>query len=189
MGTSEGQEARPRPPSAGRRLIRSRSYGKSLTGLPALTIEFNLSSELNDADHFQFQRFKEVSTMIRTCMTRVCFVACALMVAGCDSTNKAAKKVEEGAKSVAAEVKVLAKEAAEEAKVAVIKPVEEALPKIEEKIKGLSGETAAKAKEKFVESKKLLEEFKSAAPGQWQSLKDGLIKSFEELKKLTGLEK
>jgi hypothetical protein len=114
---------------------------------------------------------------------------CALLVAGCDSANNAAKKVEAGAKKVAGEVKVLAKEAAEEVKIAVIKPVEEALPKIEEKIKGLSGEAATKAKEKFEECKKLLEDFKSAAPGKWQSLKDGLIKSFDELKTLVGFEK
>ena len=127
--------------------------------------------------------------MMRIWMTCAGFVACALLVAGCDSANKGAKKVEDGAKKAVAGVEELAKEGAEAAKVAVIKPVEEALPKIEEKIKGLSGETAAKAKEKFVESKKLLEEFKSAAPGRWQSLKDGLTKSFDELKKHVGFER
>jgi hypothetical protein len=162
---------------------------EQLTGLPALTIGFKPIGKLDHEDHCPFQHSEEVSTMTRTLRTCAGFVVCALLLSGCDSTNNAAKRVEEGAKKVAAEVKVLAKEAAEEAKVAVIKPVEEALPKIEEKIKGLSGEAAAKAKEKFEECKKLLEDFKSAAPGKWQSLKAGLIKSFDELKSLAGLEK
>jgi DNA anti-recombination protein RmuC len=167
--------------------------------------------------------------MMRTWMASVGLVVCGLLVAGCDSTNSAAKKVEEGAKKAASEAtegakkaageakevakqaageakevakqaageakevakaaKEKAKEAADAAKLAVLKPVEEALPKIEEKIKGLSGESATKAKEKFEEFKKLLEQFKSAAPEKWESLKAGLMKSFDELKKLVGIDK
>ena len=81
------------------------------------------------------------------------------------------------------------KEAADKARLAVIKPMEEELPKIEEKIKGLSGESATEAKEKLAAFKKSLEQFKSAAPDKWESLKDGLLKQFEELKKLVGLAK
>jgi hypothetical protein len=142
--------------------------------------------------------------MMRAWMASVGFVACALLVAGCDN---AAKKAEEEAKKVTSEAKELAKKAASEvkevtreakegakgaadaAKLEVLKPVEEALPKIEEKIKGLSGESATKAQEKLGEFKKLLEQCKSAAPEKWQSLKDELMKSFEELKKLAGMEK
>jgi DNA anti-recombination protein RmuC len=138
--------------------------------------------------------------MMRIRCVSVGFVAGALFVTSCDSSNSAAKKAEEGAKKAASEAKELAKKAASEvkegakeaadaAKLAVLKPVEEALPKIEEKIKGLSGESATKAQEKFDEFKKLLGEFKSAAPEKWQSLKDGLMKSFEELTKLVGIEK
>jgi hypothetical protein len=143
---------------------------------------------------------EEVSTMMRAWVAGVGFVACALLVAGCDG---AAKKAEEGVKGAAGEVREVAKKAAGEvrevakgtketadaAKLAVLKPVEEALPKIEEKIKGLSGESATKAREKLEEFKKLLEQFKSAAPEKWQSLKDGLMKSFDELKKLAGMER
>jgi hypothetical protein len=35
----------------------------------------------------------------------------------------------------------------------------------------------------------LLEKFKSAAPDKWESLKEGLVKAFDELKKLVGLDK
>jgi hypothetical protein len=76
-----------------------------------------------------------------------------------------------------------AKEAVDAAKLAVLKESEDVLPKIEEKIKGLTGETATKAKEKLEEFKKLLEEFKSAAPGKWESLKEELMNKFAELKK------
>ena len=153
--------------------------------------------------------------MMRTWVVSVGFVAAALLVAGCDSG--AGKKTEQGVKKVAGEVKdvgtkvagevkdvakkaageaeELAKEAkegaekmADAAKLAVLKPVEDALPKIEEKIKGLKGESATKAKENLEEFKKHLEQFKSAAPEKWQSLKDGLMKSFSDLKKHTGTE-
>jgi hypothetical protein len=46
-----------------------------------------------------------------------------------------------------------------------------------EKIKGLSRDSATKAKAKFAQ-------FKSAAPGKWKSLTDDLAKEFDELKEL-----
>src|SRR6516165_6422649 len=134
--------------------------------------------------------------MVRTWMLGVGFVALGLLAAGCDSAKNAATRVEERAKKEASQAEDLArrakedvKEAADKARLAVIKPVEEELPKIEEKIKALSGESATQAKEKFEEFKKHLDQFKSAAPDKWESLKDGLIKEFDELKKLVGLAK
>ena len=134
--------------------------------------------------------------MVRTWKLSVGFVVLAVLAAGCDTAKNAATRVEEGAKKEASQATDLAKrakedvkEAADKARLAVIKPVEEELPKIEEKIKGLSGETATKAKEKFEQFKKLLQEFKSATPDKWEALKDGLMKEFDELKKLVGLAK
>jgi hypothetical protein len=124
-------------------------------------------------------------SMIRTWIVSVGFVALGLLATGCGSEG--AKKLASEAKDVAKIAKQDVKEVVDEAKLAVIKPIEEALPKIEEKIKGLSGESATKAKEKFEEFKKSLEQFKTAAPGKWESLKEGLVKEFEELKKLVGL--
>ena len=112
-------------------------------------------------------------------------VVCTLL-AGCDKANTAAKRAEEEAKKAGAEAKELAKESEEKAKVAVVRPIEEALPKIEDKIKGLSGEAATKAKEKLADLKRLLEEVKTSAPAQWNSLKERLERSFEELKKAVG---
>jgi hypothetical protein len=135
--------------------------------------------------------------MVRTCVLSVgFFVVLGLLAAGCDTAKNAATRVEAGAKKEAGQATDLAKrakedvkEAADKARLAVLKPVEEELPKIEEKIKGLSGESATQAKEKFEAFKKSLEQFKSAAPDKWESLKDGLMKEFEELKILVGLGK
>jgi hypothetical protein len=128
-------------------------------------------------------------------MAGVGLVVCGLLVAGCEVASSAGKKVEEGAKKAASQAKEAAKEAKESAKeaadaarVAFLKPVQDALPKIEEKIKGLSGETATKAKEKLADFTRLLEQFKSAAPDKWEALKDGLMKAFNELKKLVGMD-
>jgi hypothetical protein len=129
-------------------------------------------------------------------MLSVGFVVLGLLAAGCDTARNAATRAEEGAKKEADKAKELAqkaeegaKEAADKARLAVIKPIEEELPRIEEKIKGLSGDSATKAKEKFEEFKERLGQFKSAAPDKWESLKDGLMKDFEDLKKLVGLAK
>jgi hypothetical protein len=141
------------------------------------------------------QSLVEGRRMMRKWMAAVGLVVCGLLVAGCEVASSAGKKAEEGAKKAAGQAKEAAKEAKESAKeavdaarVAVLKPIQEVLPKIEEKIKGLSGETATKAKEKLADFTKLLEQFKSAAPDKWESLKDGLIKAFNELKKLVGMD-
>src|SRR6516162_8122806 len=130
---------------------------------------------------------QEGRSMVRTWVLSVGFVVLGLLAAGCDSAKNAATRVEEGAKKEASRATDLAKrakddvkEAADKARLAVIKPVEEELPKIEEKIKDLSGESTTKAKAKFEGFKKRLEEFKSAPPDQWESLKDELMKEFEE---------
>ena len=123
--------------------------------------------------------------MSRTVMMSVGFVAFGLLATGCNT--EAAKKVGSQAKDVAKDLKEDVKGLADKGKLALIKPVEDALPKIEEKIKGLSGDSATKAKEKFEELKKSLEECKTAAPEKWESLKESMTKQFDDLKKMVGL--
>jgi hypothetical protein len=118
--------------------------------------------------------------MTRTLMAGVSLVICAFLAAGCDK-----QKAEQAMKNAASQAKELTKETREVA----LKPIEEALPKIEEKIKSLSGEGKIKAEEAFGEVKKLLEQCKAAAPEKWQELKDKLVRSFDDLKKLVGLER
>jgi hypothetical protein len=134
--------------------------------------------------------------MLRVFVPCCWLVAFALLTTGCeqaktkasqagDVAKKAAADATEAAKAAAAS----AKEAAESAKNAILKGIEDGLPKVEEKIKGLSGDAATKAKEKFEAFKKLLGEFKSAAPDKWEALKSNLVKEFDDLKKLVGMEK
>src|SRR5262245_32039840 len=98
-------------------------------------------------------------------------VSCAL-ASGCDSA--ATKKVEEKSKAGVEAVKSATKEgvkevkeaaasAADMARDAVVKPIQELLPKIEDKIKGMSGDAKTKAAEKLEEVKKLLEEIGRAS--------------------------
>ena len=101
-----------------------------------------------------------------------------------EKASEAGKEMKEKATEAGKEVKEAAAKAGEAAKAAFIKPIQDALPKIEEKMKGLSGDSLAKAKVKFDEIKKLLADFDKAGPDKWESLKEGVTKAFEELKKL-----
>jgi hypothetical protein len=92
-------------------------------------------------------------------------VVVALLTAGCEQAKTKASQAGEVAKKAAATATAAAesaatsaKEAAESAKTAIFKGIEDGLAKIEEKIKGLSGDAASKAKEKFEAFKKLLED-------------------------------
>jgi hypothetical protein len=126
------------------------------------------------------------------------FLVSFALALGCDST--AAKKVEEKSKAGVEAVKSAAKEgvkevkeaaagAADMARDAVVKPIQELLPKIEDKIKGMSGDAKAKATEKLEEVNKLLQEVKAAAPDKWESLKSKLATALDELKKMVGMDK
>jgi hypothetical protein len=75
-------------------------------------------------------------------MLSVGFVILGLLAAGCDTAKNSGTKIEEGAKKGASQAKDLAKhgeedvkDVANKARLAVVKSVEEELPKIEEKIK------------------------------------------------------
>jgi hypothetical protein len=124
--------------------------------------------------------------MMRMGMTGVALAVCGLLLTGCDNAREENRKRMAQLKQVATQIEV---STADEAKLAFLNPIHEALPNIEEKIMGLNGESATKAKEKLEGFKKLLEEFKSTAPGKWEAQKDGLMKSFDELKKLVGIDK
>ena len=134
--------------------------------------------------------------MLRTLASSGGLVALALLITGCDAAKQKASQAASAAKTAASEAKEAAgkaaesaKEAIETAKAAVSKKIEEGLPKIEEKINGLSGDAKSKAQEKFEELKKSLAEFKSTAPDKWESLKAKAMEQYEELKKMLGMDK
>jgi hypothetical protein len=106
-----------------------------------------------------------------------------------EAAKEGAKEVKDVATEGAKEVKEVAGAAADKAKELVVKPIQEMLPKIEDKISGLSGDAKVKAKEKLEDLKKLLEEVKAGTPEKWEALKTKITDAFNELKKLVGLDK
>jgi len=85
------------------------------------------------------------------------------------------------------EAEKVAKEKATKEKAAVVTPITEALPKIEEKIKTLTGIAATNAKEKFDAVRKLVDEYNAAPAEKTKDLGEKLKTAFEELKKLVGV--
>lgn len=106
-----------------------------------------------------------------------------------EATKEGVSRVKEATKEGVEEVKKAAEVVEEKARVAVIQPIQDYLPKLQEKISGLSGDAKTKAAEKLEQLKKLLEEAKTAAPEKWESLKASLAETFAELKKMVGLDK
>lgn len=116
-----------------------------------------------------------------------CALVAVLFAMGCagdTSKNPKLGDLTEKAKQTADAAK---EEASKKAKELVVKPIEELLPQIKEKIGKLDGDALTKGKEKLADFLKLLEGFKTAAPDKWESLKDELLKKFEELKKMAGM--
>jgi vacuolar-type H+-ATPase subunit H len=102
-----------------------------------------------------------------------------------DAGKDAKKTVEEAGKDAKKSVQDAGKEAADKAKELVLKPINDALPKIEEKLKGLKGEALTNGDAKLAALKKMIDEYK-ASDGTGD-LKEKLVKAFEELKKLAGV--
>ena len=140
--------------------------------------------------------------MVRKLVVALGVLACGVLAIGCDSTSSAAKKAGNAASGAASQAADAAKDAAKDAKeaasdaaskaadaakTAIIEPIKAMMPKIEEKLKGLSGETLTKAKEKYDALKKLVEEFTAAPGDKTRDLGEKLKAAFEELKKLIGL--
>jgi hypothetical protein len=65
--------------------------------------------------------------------------------------------------------------------------MEDLYPKIEEKIKGLTGDANSKAAAAFAAVKKLIEEFKASPADKYKDLMGGITSKFDELKKMVGL--
>lgn len=111
-------------------------------------------------------------------------VASSLSVGCGPQAENAVKKAENQAVEAATEAKNVG---VEMAKKKVVEPIQEALPKIEEKIKSLSGDDMAKAKEKLEAIKKLIAEFTEAPADKFTQIGEKLKVEFEALKKHVGL--
>jgi phage-related protein len=103
------------------------------------------------------------------------------------AAGDAAKSAGDAAQGAADKGKEMAKEAADKLRDAVVKPAADFLPKAEEKIKALTGDALAKAKAKYDDLKKLVDEFKAAPAEKVGELKDKVIAAVKELAGLVGL--
>jgi len=104
-----------------------------------------------------------------------------------EKAKEAGAKVGEKAKEVGEKATEAGEKAVKAGKDAVVKSVSDAMPKIEEKIKDLSGDKLQQATAKLKELKSLLEDFKTSDAASWEASKEKLMKVFEELKKMVGL--
>jgi len=107
--------------------------------------------------------------------------------AGAQNVSKHAGESLDKAKETADKAKETAEKAMKEGKEAVLKPIMDSLPKIEEKIKAMTGDKLKDATAKFDDFKKALDDFKSADASKWAGMKEELMKKFEDLKKYVGL--
>ncbi len=106
---------------------------------------------------------------------------CSLMVVGCDAANKVASS----AKAVGEK---LSDEAAKALKSDTLKPIESAMASIPEKINALAADKKPAAQEAYESLKKMVIEFKEAAPEKLSALAKTLTEKFKELKAMIGLE-
>jgi hypothetical protein len=104
-----------------------------------------------------------------------------------EAGEKAKVEIDAKAKETAEKAKEVAEKAMKEGKETVLKPITDSLPKLEEKIKSLSGPKLTEATAKFDAFKKLIEDFKKSDASSWDGIKDKLTKAFDELKKLVGM--
>ena len=104
-----------------------------------------------------------------------------------DAVGSAADKTAEAANKAGDKIGGAMDAAGDAAKDNVVKPIEAEYPKVEERIKGLTGDAASTAKTKFEQVKKLVGEFRKASADGLSSAKDKLVEAFADLKKAVGL--
>jgi hypothetical protein len=104
-----------------------------------------------------------------------------------EKAGEAAKEAKEAVKDAAKDAKEAVKDAKEWTKEHVTKAIEEDLPKVEAKIKGMSGDAGTKAKEAFAAFKKQFDEFKDAPADKIREQGEKLKEAFAKLKTQVGL--
>lgn len=138
--------------------------------------------------------------MIRKLLGGMAAMAAGLALIGCDDAKSTSggtpniggltKKMDDAtnqAKDTVDKAKADADKAEKEAKESVLKPITDMYPKIEEKMKTLTGDKLKDATAKFDELKKVVESFKTAAPDKIAAAKTQMTKLFAELKEMLGL--
>jgi hypothetical protein len=104
-----------------------------------------------------------------------------------EKAGEAAKDAKEAVKDAAKDAKEAVKDAKEWTKEHISKAIEDDLPKVEEKIKAMSGDAGKKAKEAFEAFKKQFDEFKAAPADKIREQGEKLKEAFAKLKTQVGL--
>jgi hypothetical protein len=122
--------------------------------------------------------------MIRAATLAIGVAIAAVVTAGCDDKKSSALS---GVESMAEAGRKQAEVGIAKGKEEFIKPVQAMIPKIEEKIKGLTGDAKATATTKLDDLKTLITDFMAATPDKLEGLKTKVTESVAELKKMVGL--
>jgi hypothetical protein len=118
-------------------------------------------------------------------MRRLTLLGLLAAAVGCDAASSAARKAE--AEKAADRAKEAAGQAGDAARENVVKPIREALPGIEAKMKTMAGDALALAKEKYEAVKRLLAEFETAPADKLKDVGERLTQAFADLKRQVGL--
>ncbi len=124
--------------------------------------------------------------MIRKFVLGLGACAVAFLAVGCDKATSTANSSTQNASNM----EQMAKRGADAAAATggdIKKNVEEYIPKIEEKIKTLTGDKAKQAGDAFTALKKMFDEFKAAPADKAKELLAPLVAKFTEVKTMVGL--
>jgi hypothetical protein len=126
--------------------------------------------------------------MIRAATLAIGVAIAAVLTVGCDDKKSSVlSNAPSGVESMAEAGRKQAEVGIAKGKEEFIKPVQAMIPKIEEKIKGLTGDAKATATTKLDDLKTLITDFMAATPDKLEGLKTKVTESVAELKKMVGL--
>ena len=164
-------------------MFRKLMFGFALTAGAGLTVGCEASKDSSKEPNKTMASAKSTGEMMKERMDKGKEALKDGADKGKDAVNAGVEKGKEAAKDGADAAKAMM----DKAKTELVKPMEDLYPKIEEKIKGLTGETSTKATAAFAAVKKLVEEFKASPADKYKELMGGLTSKFDELKKMVGL--
>jgi len=126
--------------------------------------------------------------MIRAATLAIGVAIAAVLTAGCDDKKSSVlSNAPSDVQSMADDAKKQAAMTMAKGKAEFIKPIEALIPKIEEKIKDMTGDAKTAATNKLGDLKTLITDFMAAGPDKWEGMKTKITDTVAELKKMVGL--
>jgi hypothetical protein len=156
-------------------------------GLAAALIAVGCENKASDAKATTGEKIKDLTGKAETAAKEAAEKGKEVGAEGMEKAKAAAAKAGEAVKETTEKAKEMGKEALEAAKKKVVEPIAAMYPQVEEKLKGLTGDAATKAKEKFELVKKLVKDFTDSPAESMDGVKTKLVEAVAELKKMIGL--